>query len=270
MRLLAWLLTIAVPISHTRAWRWNPQDEHPCNVPQQMTHEQLIQRFGPSGVPPLYSDPIIIRANHSRNTHFKQLTQKDALLEFFGPDFHVTLSSSNSLSENRRTIPLPQYVDEILTAQETLPDQLSNETWYLFGETFSDDWKKLLDYYELPLCYSCVDWPVALAFGIGNRGSGVQCHIHGPGFSESIHGRKHWILYPPDRPPPYHKDQSSRQWMETAYFVANPPPMECTLNPGDLIYFPDQWWHATINLDPYTVFISSFTTEHGVDVKDEL
>ena len=39
-------------------------------------------------------------------------------------------------------------------------------------------------------------------------------------------------------------------------------PWECTLNPGDLIYFPDQWHHATINLSPYTVFVSTFTTEH--------
>jgi hypothetical protein len=32
----------------------------------------------------------------------------------------------------------------------------------------------------------------------------------------------------------------------------------------------DRWWHATINLDPYTAFLSTFTTEHGVVVDDEL
>jgi hypothetical protein len=37
---------------------------------------------------------------------------------------------------------------------------------------------------------------------------------------------------------------------------------ECTLLPGDLLYFPNNWYHATINLDPYTAFVSSFTTEH--------
>jgi hypothetical protein len=39
-------------------------------------------------------------------------------------------------------------------------------------------------------------------------------------------------------------------------------PWECTINSGELIYFPDQWHHATINLDRYTVFVSSFTSEH--------
>jgi hypothetical protein len=39
-------------------------------------------------------------------------------------------------------------------------------------------------------------------------------------------------------------------------------PFECTINSGEMIYFPDGWHHATINLDRYTVFVSSFTTEH--------
>ncbi len=40
-------------------------------------------------------------------------------------------------------------------------------------------------------------------------------------------------------------------------------PYECTLLPGEMIYFPDGWHHATINLSKYTAFISTFTTEHG-------
>ena len=39
-------------------------------------------------------------------------------------------------------------------------------------------------------------------------------------------------------------------------------PWECTMNEGEMIYFPDQWHHATINLEKYTVLVSSFTTEH--------
>ncbi len=39
-------------------------------------------------------------------------------------------------------------------------------------------------------------------------------------------------------------------------------PYECTLSPGDVIYFPDMWWHATINVDSNTAFVSTFTQEH--------
>jgi hypothetical protein len=149
-----------------------------------------------------------------------------------------------------------------LETGETTPDQLSNETWYLFGETYTKDWKKLLENYTLPPCQTCVKELVALSFGIGNRGSGVQWHSHGPGFSEALHGRKHWVMYP-DKPV-YDANQTSRYWMEHSYTSLAPEkhPYECTLEPGDLIYFPHEWYHATINLDPYTAFVSTFTTEH--------
>jgi hypothetical protein len=97
----------------------------------------------------------------------------------------------------------------------------------LFVRTASE-WKKLLQQYELPPCHTCTAKSVALSFGIGNRGSGVQWHTHGPGFSEALHGRKHWILFPPDQKPVFHKDQSSRQWMEYAYWNGNPRLYECT------------------------------------------
>lgn len=162
---------------------------------------------------------------------------------------------------------------------------------------------------------------VALSFGVGNVGSGVQWHLHGPGFSETIHGRKHWVLYPPDERPEYDLDYASRHWMENAYPTledwnkdegvdsdmekkkhdefargwkkkrgnngsmqrekrmrklsnddddvrvtergsSGKKPWECTIHRGEMIYFPDQWHHATINLEKYTVFVSSFTTEH--------
>lgn len=260
--------------SSFKQWNWIPEDEHPCTVRQRFSLTQVRETFGPRGIPPLYPNPVIIvNDDDRRNSYFRNVTRREELLAFFGPNFNVTLSSSNSLSERRRNIPLEQYLDEIQTSYETTPDKLSNETWYLFGETYTTEWQRLLQHYELPPCYTCAlttdEYPTALAFGIGNRGSGVQWHQHGPGFSEAVHGRKHWVLYPPDtRPPRYHKDQSSRQWMENVYNTAEPKPEECTLNPGDLIYFPDRWWHATINLDPYTVFVSSFTTEHGITVEN--
>ena len=40
-------------------------------------------------------------------------------------------------------------------------------------------------------------------------------------------------------------------------------PWECTIHEGEMIYFPDWWHHATINLERYTVFVSSFTSEHN-------
>jgi hypothetical protein len=228
--------------------RWNPQDEHPCTIRRVAFDQLATVLFAKSIglVPPLYHEPLVIVAaaakateernntarnssnnrHHRRNAVFRHKSSLQHILDNFLPDdnFTVTLSSSNQFSEHRRTIPLRQYLHETVTMNmggETLPEQLANESWYLFGETYTDAWQQgLLRYYELPPCQTCQEsYSYALSFGIGNRGSGVQWHTHGPGFSEALHGRKHWMLYPPQvaRPSRLDKDQSSRRWMEDVY-----------------------------------------------------
>jgi hypothetical protein len=244
------------------SFQWIPEATHPCTI-ERMTNKEFKKRFGPRGLPPLNGLPLVITSDDegTRNQQFRDLTRFDHILDSFPDNFSVTLSSSNSFSEHRRTVPFARYL-QVSVEGETMPDQLSNETWYLFGETYSDDWKRLLKNYEIPSCHACDLETVALSFGIGNRGSGVQWHVHGPGFSEAIHGRKHWVLQ--RHKPDFHPDQTSRNWMEYNYIAMSPEdrPLECTLSPGDLVYFPDMWFHATINLDPYTAFVSTFTQEH--------
>ncbi|NWI87486.1 JMJD8 protein, partial [Pitta sordida] len=48
-------------------------------------------------------------------------------------------------------------------------------------------------------------------------------------------------------------------WLQHTYPTLPPAqrPLECTLRPGEVLYFPDRWWHATLNLDT-SVFISTF------------
>ena len=196
---------------------WTPQDDHPCNV-RRLTLEELLDEFGPGGLPPLYPHPIVIRTDLQRNAALRSITSRETIVEQFAPDFNVTLSSSNALSERRRTVTLQTYLDELAAMPETSPRQWSNESWYLFGETYTAPWQHLLQAYQLPPCQTCRRDLSALSFGIGNRGSGVQWHTHGPGFSEALHGRKHWILYPPRHAPAnHHKDASSLQWMQEEY-----------------------------------------------------
>jgi Cupin-like domain len=301
-----------------------------CNI-ERYTWTEFQTKFHVynGNLPLLYPYPLIIRNDdndddgnnntnniyQNRNEAFRRLVDRDTIVDFFPKNFNVTLSSSNSFSEHRRTISLVQYIDEIVTNSSSSSsghdddggvlshDVRANETWYLFGETFSDDWKRLLRHYVLPPCQACIredDDPsgpfAALSFGIGGRGSGVQWHVHGPGWSESLVGRKHWVLLEPDQKPNFHPDQTSYNWMYYDYpklFMAtnsgdghgdshddddvvdsgdtrnrrkrkSSEPWECTVDVGELIYFPDMWWHATINLDVYTAFVSTFTQDHLV------
>lgn len=274
---------------------WNPDnDHHPCTIQHIIQNQQdLIDLLGRQSfdsrksfptIPPLFPEPIVIK-NASlvhqleRNAYFRQLVRADKIYQTLTlnetkPNFTVTLSSSNALSEKRRSLPLSDYLHEFQSTPVTPYTQLSNESWYLFGETYGDLWKeRLLQHYQYPAVCSTCHLPenAALAFGLGNQGSGVQWHTHGPGYSESVIGRKYWMLFPPSSTAPtgYHKDYSSLHWRTIVYPTLKHKPMECTLFPGEYLYFPDKWWHATINLETYTAFVSVFTTEHGID-KDEL
>ena len=323
---------VSIPPQQPKQQRYDrTKSEHTyfANVPLSLTGTTVMTKTNYGIVPSLYHEPIIIQQNHTINEVFRYKTQCHRILQQFPnhTTFRVTLSSSNALSEHRQSILFRDYlqrttrcddddddnknnnnnnhIDSDDTMSETFPDQWSNESWYLFGETYTEDWyNAIVQYYTLPPCQTCDDHDqVALSFGIGHRGSGVQWHTHGPGFSEAVHGRKHWILHPPTRRPPprtrsitttkypihpyqhhnnnhtttatatnvpidqYHKDQSSRYWMEYVYpflpkDIREQNYYECTLDPGDVIYFPNHWWHATINLDRYTAFISTFTNEH--------
>ena len=255
-------------------WKWDLDSKHKCNV-RRISTQELFKEFK-VGLPPLYHEPLLIFNENNDYTApspftgcihsiFEAKSSLENITKSLPENFNVTLSSSNSFSAHRRTIPLIQYLNDTLI-KETLPNQLSNESWYLFGETYSDEWQAMMEEFCLPPCQTCTKELSALAFGIGGRGSGVQWHTHGPGFSQSIHGRKHWVLYPPRQKPTYDPDYTSRYWMEEIYMNLDnekEKPYECTLFPGEMIYFPDNWHHATINLDRYTAFLSTFTTEHG-------
>lgn len=70
---------------------------------------------------------------------------------------------------------------------------------------------------------------------------------------------KRWFLYLPDEKPDFDPDASTLQWYYNVYptLKEEDKPIECTLKPGEILYIPDWWWHATLNLGE-TVFISTF------------
>lgn len=181
--------------------------------------------------PPLV--PMIIE--RSQQASFANATRRDALLEEYGSQV-VEVTSSNSYSEHSSSLLLREYLDRS-------PSSKANESLYLFGP---NSW--LRADYETPECAFCGE-PTA-SFGVGVSGSGVSFHTHGSGFAEVIHGRKRWIFY---RDEPEFDPNAS-----TSCLGGGDADHECVAGPGELLYFPKGWWHATENLDDYNVFVSTF------------
>jgi hypothetical protein len=121
---------------------WRPEAAHPCSI-RRVSFADLPNVFPGGLVPALHPTPLVVVApadekSRRRNERFRNATAPGAILDSFPPGFEVTLSSSNSFSEHRVTVPLRRYLEEIMAANggETPVTALSNESWYLFGETY--------------------------------------------------------------------------------------------------------------------------------------
>ena len=209
-------------------------------------------------------EPVVLAPFHA-NSELRIRTARAALLRDHG-DARVHLTSSNSFSEGAVEASLAEYL------AATPSGGRANESYYLFGPPTDARLAALVAAYEFPKCGGawCAPSNLAASFGVAGRDSGVSYHTHGSGFGEVLHGRKRWLLYSPSAaPPPGHDpDVSTAAWVRDVLPTLPPhrrPRHDCVLGPGEVLYFPPSWWHATLNEDAHTVFVSSFASDQARD-----
>jgi hypothetical protein len=171
----------------------------------------------------------------------------------------VTLASSNSNSYAKRASTLAAYLEGHL-APVTLSDQ-ADKLWYLFGDTLqTEEWAPLHATFEHRFDSEADEG--LFAWGVGGRHSGVPFHRHGAVYAESILGRKRWWLSPPEAQPVFEGNETQFSYASRhAEAGEQGRVLACTLAAGEALYIPSQWWHATLNLDDYNAFVSSFVRE---------
>jgi len=223
--------------------------------------------------------PVVVTGLAPRNDAFRAMNAKEALLRRWG-DETIVLSTANTHSYRKVAKTLREYFDDHLRVQDLAVP--GDETLYWFGDNDHERWAEhFAAYSPPPLIPRSAD--VAYSFGVGGPLSGVPLHVHGPGFSETLIGRKRWWLAPPRPKPAFDPNATALEWALSSRSGGGGAPTKgngdggvdfaaCTVAEGEAIYFPDGWWHATLNLDE-TVFISSFVNyardeqgERGADV----
>ena len=202
--------------------------------------------------------PAIYKYSYKRNIDIKRLLQRKYLLDNYG-DTIVSLTSSNTYSHGLKKLTVNDYIHNIVDNNDNI-DNHSNETYYFFGNNYDGIWSEIASKYEANICKNCQK-AGAVTLGIGGRHSGVNFHFHGPGFSESIIGRKRWFLYPPDKGyPEINPNITVADWVKNNYqeWSLLSDSYECVIESNELLYFPSNWIHATLNLDSYNAFVSLF------------
>ncbi|CAF1157080.1 unnamed protein product [Rotaria sordida] len=227
-----------------------------CNIPEEfsyITQDEFDIRYG--GDEKNFSRPVVFR-QIPMNKQFLNMIQLDSILHRYGNKY-ITVTTANTYSYQKEYIKLNDYIN--LQKKLSKTTQWGNETLYWFGDDLLNDQKwlnEILQYYKSP-SYSVGDFiHPSLSFGIGGQGTGVPFHFHGPGFQQIIFGRKRWYLSL--EKPLFDPNETTIQWsIEKRFTYKQPFIYECTLYPGDIIFFPNLWWHATLNLD-FSIFLSTF------------
>ncbi|KAF6026792.1 JMJD8 [Bugula neritina] len=218
--LLASVAEHSLPTSKNTHSHWyidELAEEGPCNIKTYKYTDLSQDEFLAVYA---YQNPVIITYDEKWNQVFQRECSRESMMEKYGQKV-IRLSSANTHSYIKRDVTLQYYVDEVLRPQDI--NTLGN------------------------------------VLAVTGAGTGVPFHWHGPGFGEVVYGRKRWFLFPPEKTPHFNPDKTTLHWLYNDYFHIPPSdkPLECTLKPGQVIYFPDRWWHATLNLDT-SVFISTF------------
>lgn len=152
---------------------------------------------------------------------------------------------------------------------------LGNETYYLFGNHVGKEWEEFLARY--PPVQRRPEFACAFAdagerqshhhqqftasFGLSGRYEGVPFHYHGHGFLEVLWGGKKWLTFEDE--PGGEAAFFDPNITSSHFYITSPSRLlaslyEANLHTGDVIYFPPRWPHATLNLEAYNVWISTF------------
>lgn len=226
---------------------WHMDDPHPCNI-DIISQEEFDRQF-PQGFPTIYHKPVILRLPEN-NRKMRDESTRDKAPSLF-PSDRIMLPGANLYSFATNNV----SVQEFMNLPETTAWEEAGKKLYMLTSDVKD-----FNSYNLPRVDTFTkSYEGGTRLGIGSLGSGAQWHNHGPGFCEALHGRKHWLLVEKDRPTGYDKDRTARHWFEYEYTKYSEEHLwECTLHPGDAIYFPNRFWHTTVNLDPYIAFVTTF------------
>jgi len=86
-------------------------------------------------------------------------------------------------------------------------------------------------------------------FFLGPPTSGAPMHFHKDAVNVLAYGRKRWFLHPPRLA--HYAKRPTVEWMRDAVYQPGGAlePLECVQEAGDVLYVPNSWGHATLNIE---------------------
>ena len=123
-------------------------------------------------------------------------------------------------------------------------------------DIYIDMWRKLRKDYLPPTFFRDISQDDLLSMSKSHQGVGHDAHGHT--WLALMQGKKMWFLGPPNIPRPMDPQCDYDTDIEVDYGT-----YQCVQQEGDIVYFPEMWWHATCNLEDFTVGIGAQNTIFG-------
>eukprot|EP00933_Yihiella_yeosuensis_P073749 TRINITY_DN8249_c0_g1_i2.p1 TRINITY_DN8249_c0_g1~~TRINITY_DN8249_c0_g1_i2.p1 ORF type:complete len:417 (-),score=52.05 TRINITY_DN8249_c0_g1_i2:394-1623(-) len=191
----------------------------------------------------------------------KKATKRKELLRKFG-DMKVQVGSGRTFNLggiHSKMVSLRSYLEHLPSGAGGADDADRSSADYLF-----DDGSFLAQTglsKDLPLPPPGLDrltwkWSTGeeakIRFAIGAYGQGISFHSHSDSYNIQIHGEKRWGMYAPGNMTPtgFFPDENYASWLKYRRNGTNfrPPDYECIQRPGEVLYVPESFAHATICL----------------------
>lgn len=227
----------------------------------------IERRPWPADMKLLTSSPVpyIVQVPAGRNADLSARMERERLLAEMG-EMDCTPSEVGNVRRGIANMRLRDYIEDWMMRKVQRKPELNR---YVFGE-FGEEWRPFREAYVLPPCSACTVDRDLIFIGLGGLHTGAPWHLHGAAFVEVLHGKKHFAFVPPQDPARDLIDRAIENSSQLFWYLEDRPELErqgflhnlqeCTLQAGELLYFPSFWHHGVLNLDPYTAFVSIFLT----------
>ncbi len=155
------------------------------------------------------------------------------------------------------------YAGEMLKGADGVPSvKLSELMQHMDGSDAFDSviyqkelppsmWHEMQFEYSVPEILQEVT--VDLSLALSGATQGQPFHAHGPAWLGLVAGRKQWVLAPPSES--FAMEGQGLVCSESKGATGDLPAgsVVITQQAGEIVYVPNNWWHATCNLSPFTL-----------------
>ena len=183
--------------------------------------------------------------------------QKDHNMYVYNPIY--TFVELEKMKENQKN------TDTVIGTNPVPAKIIQGEDGYFYPSNRSKNVRTILDNdFEHPSIFDPPIFPDTFSnrnkralFAIGAAGSGVYFHKHSSTWRALVYGKTKWYLYPPGSYPggssfgsmnDFLKRRLENVTIQEDIEFESIQPLEIVQNEGEILYIPDLWQHATVNL----------------------